>query len=238
MEKFPEVTWGLFLGLMVGSVVVVGRMVKDRQWTLRSMMICATMLAYYITISTPVETSESPGMFFFSGMIAIVAMILPGISGSFLLLIMGKYMQVMGAIKGLGSSVKDVLKALLSSDMVTVHQGLYDIQTTAVDIVIPFALGCAIGLGAFSWILTWLLSNYRQMVISILLGLMIGTLHKLWPFREVTLYLHREGKANKVLQDVAVMPYWDEPMHWMALGMIVLGFFIVLGVERLGSSKA
>lgn len=237
MREVPELTWGLFLGLMLGSVIVVGGMVKERRWNLTSIVICSTTLAYVITSMTPSETSNSPKMFFFSGVVAIVAMILPGISGSFLLLIMGKYTQVMEAIRDFSRDLSGLLKGVFSGDSLLMSSSCDGIEQGFLGIILPFGLGCIVGLSLFSWVLTFLLRRFKPLMLSLLLGLMIGSLHKLWPFREVTLYLHREGKSNKVLEDVAVMPYWDDPMHWCALGMIVLGFIIVVWVERLGQRR-
>jgi putative membrane protein len=190
------------------------------------------MLSYLITISSPVETAATPMNFFLSGAVAIVAMILPGISGSFLLLIMGKYMQVIGAIKGVVSSAKLLLSSVFSSNGEQMNEAITQLMELGFGIVLPFACGCALGLGAFSWLLSYLLKHYRDMMMSILLGLMIGTLHKLWPIRVVTAYLHRPDKPDKVLQDQAVMPYLNDPMHLGAMVMIVVGLFFVLMVEK------
>jgi putative membrane protein len=232
MREFPEMTWGLFLGLMLGSLMIVGKMVKGRSAHLYSLMICSAMISYIITISSPVDTAETPLNFFMSGAIAIVAMILPGISGSFLLLIMGKYLQVMEAIDGIGTAVKLGLMSLIKSDHEQLDLAWQTLQDLGFGVVIPFALGCALGLSAFSWLLSCLLKHYRDMVMSILLGLMLGTLHKLWPIRDVLEYLHRPGKPDKLLRDQASWPLLDNPTHLAALGMIVVGFVLVLLVER------
>jgi putative membrane protein len=237
MNDYPELTWGLFLGLMIGSVILVGRKVTETRLHLYAITICSAFLAALITCSTPVETPETPFLFFASGAIAIVAMILPGISGSFLLLIMGKYLQVMEAINSVVSHLKLALSQIFHGDSASALEAVSKIGEVLLQVIIPFGSGCVIGLAAFSWILGYLLKNYRNMMMSSLLGLMIGTLHKLWPFREVTLYLHREGHADKILQDVAVAPYWNDPIHGMAMGLVLLGIVVVLGVERLGQKE-
>ena len=232
MTELPELTWGLFLGLMLGSLMIVGKMVKERSAHLYSLMICSAMMSYIITISSPVETAETPLNFFMAGAVAIVAMILPGISGSFLLLIMGKYLQVMEAIKASATAAKLCLLSLAKSDHEQLHLAWQTLHDTSLGVVVPFALGCALGLGSFSWLLGYLLKHYRDMVMSILLGLMLGTLHKLWPIRNVLEYLHRPGKPDKILRDQASWPYFDQPMHLAALGMIVVGFVLVLFFEK------
>jgi putative membrane protein len=238
MTEIPEVTWGLFLGLMLGSLVIVGKMVKGRSAHLYSLMICSAMISYIITITSPVETAETPMHFFAAGAIAIVAMILPGISGSFLLLIMGKYLQVMEAIKASAAAAKLFLASLIKSDQEQLSLAWQTLQDLGLGIVIPFALGCGLGLATFSWLLGYLLEHYRDMMMSILLGLMLGTLHKLWPIRNVLEYLHRPGKPDKILRDQASWPFFDNPMHLAAMGMIVVGFVLVLLVEKKSKATA
>lgn len=224
MKNQPEITRGILLGLMAGSVVVVGRMCESHRLNHWATAIFGAMLAYLVTISTPVETPEGPFYFMGAGMVAICAMILPGISGSFLLLVMGKYMQVIEAIKDVLSSVKDLLQGNL-------EQAVAVLWEQGVMVLGPFAIGCALGLSAFSSVLSYLLKEHRNMVMCLLLGLMIGSLHKLWPFREVVTYLHREGKPDKVLQDQSVLPFLDDPQHLTALAMVAIFFLFVIWVE-------
>jgi putative membrane protein len=233
MTHQPELTWGLFLGLMIGSLLVVGRMTQTKSFLHWGMALVSAHLAWVITISTPVETQATPLNFFLSGSVAIAAMILPGISGSFLLLIMGKYLQVIGALKACLSAVKE----LISSTDSYALDPLASLWQHGVMEILPFILGCAFGLGCFSWILQWFLRHHRDAMICCLAGLMAGSIHKLWPFRETTIYLHREGKPDKILQDMAVMPYWEEPTHLGAMALILIGFVAVISFERIARNK-
>ena len=228
IKDHAELTRGLFLGLMIGSLIVVGRMTQTRLFLHWGMALVAAHLAWLVTVSTPVETEVSPLNLFLSGTVAISAMILPGISGSFLLLIMGKYFQVLEALKNCLEGIKELLLGSSSLDA-----SLAILWKHGVLELLPFALGCMVGLGCFSWVLQWLLRHHRDAMICSLAGLMAGSLHKLWPFRETTFYIHREGKADKILQDMALLPYWDDPTHLGAIGLVLFGFFAVLLFEKL-----
>lgn len=206
MQNYAEETWGLFLGMMVGSLFIVKKMIDTWNFFHFSLLIMNAILAYLVTSRTPFETPETQLSFFLAGMIAIVAMILPGISGSFLLLIMGKYTQVLGSIN-----------ALLKGDI-----------QQFINVVIPFGLGCVIGLGVFSWVLNFLLKYHRSMTMSILLGLMIGSLHKLWPYRIVHSYYHKGGDKMKVIEDQAVLPYFQDGSTWVVASIILAGFWFVI----------
>ncbi|MBF0199307.1 MAG: DUF368 domain-containing protein [Planctomycetes bacterium] len=212
LHHYPQQTWALFLGLMLGSVVIVSRMIKEMNTYYMGLIILAAMSAYLITISTPFETPTEVSYFFFAGMIAIVAMILPGVSGSFLLLIMGKYEQIIQAINDLRS-------------------GLWSESLSA---LVPFACGCLVGIGLFSTFLNYMLKHFRAMTMSILLGLMLGSLHKLWPFRTVLLKydLGLDHKV-RVIKDTMDWPDFSVNTTWYAFAFMLLGLILVLGVEKL-----
>jgi putative membrane protein len=156
LATHPLLVWSFFFGLIVGSAIYVGRKIK--KWNLFSlfMLIAGTSLAYYITISTPASTTDALWFIFISGCIAISAMILPGISGSFILLLLGKYAYMLEALKD--------LKVLVLG---------------------TFALGCVVGILSFSHVISWLFRKYPNATMALLSGFMIGSLNKLWPWKEV-----------------------------------------------------
>ena len=215
MSNYPEYTWGAFLGMMIASLLIVVRLIKEWSVFYFSLTVMSAMIAYLITMQTPHETPATTFYFFYAGFIAIIAMILPGISGSFLLLIMGKYTQVISALKGLS-------------------QGEFQ---KFIDIGFPFALGCVAGLAIFSWILKLLLKYYRDMTFSILLGLMVGSLHKLWPFRYIEVYYVKKGKI-KVVKDAMDYVYTEDPTTWIAFAFVVFGFITVLAIDKFSETKA
>jgi len=156
LTNHQMLVWAFFFGLIVGSAIFVGR--KIRKWNALTitMLLGGTAIAYYITVATPATTPEGLWFIFISGAIAICAMILPGISGSFILLLMGKYEYILNAVKDL-----------------------------KVDVLLVFAAGCAIGIVAFSNLISWLFQKFHNATLALLTGFMIGSLNKLWPWKEV-----------------------------------------------------
>ena len=148
--------WAFFFGLIIGSAIFVGK--KIRHWNLFTllMLISGTCIAWYITIASPATTTEAIWFVFIAGTIAITAMILPGISGSFILLLMGKYEFILNAVKDF-----------------------------KIIILAAFAAGCVIGLISFSNIIAWLFKKHPNATMAMLSGFMIGSLNKLWPWKEV-----------------------------------------------------
>ena len=156
LESYPEYLWSLFLGLMVATILVVRKRILT--WSLFDYIIVAIIAipTYFLVGTVPVETPYTLLALFISGMIAVCGMILPGISGSFMLVVMGKYEQVLTAV-----IQRDVLPLAV------------------------FTLGTIIGLAVFSRVLSWLFKNHHDIVIALLLGFMIGSLRKIWPWKNV-----------------------------------------------------
>lgn len=155
LDAYPVQLWAFFFGLIAGSVLLVGSKIKSFNWKIFVALLLGTFVSYWITILPPTESSDSLGYLFLSGCIAIVAMILPGISGSFILLLLGSYTTVLGAVK----------------NMEIVKIGV-------------FMAGCAVGLLSFSRILKWTLDKYRDISIAVLTGFLVGSLNKIWPWKE------------------------------------------------------
>jgi putative membrane protein len=169
MEHTPVQLWSFFFGLVAASIFYVGKQVEKWNVGTITSFIVGAVAAYFITILPPLAGSDSLVFLFLSGMIAICAMILPGISGSFILLILGAYKIIMEAI----------------SDF-----NLMIIGTVA--------LGCLIGLISFSHILKWLFANYKSITIATLTGFLLGSLNKLWPWKHVEkIYVKHLGEVNE-----------------------------------------
>lgn len=156
LTNHQMLVWAFFFGLIIGSAIFVGK--KIRQWNALTviMLLTGTATAYYITIATPATSPEGLWFIFISGAIAICAMILPGISGSFILLLMGKYEYILNAVNDL-----------------------------KVDVLLVFAAGCALGIIAFSNLISWLFKKFHNATLALLTGFMVGSLNKLWPWKEV-----------------------------------------------------
>lgn len=176
LENHPIPIWSFFFGLVLASVWVVQKQRKTKHWNQIPALLVGAGLAFWITMAVPAETPEALWFVFLSGAIAICAMILPGISGSFILLILGKYAFIMQAFKNL------------------------DLLTLAV-----FALGCLTGLLSFVRLVSFFFKKYHDFTVVLLTGFMLGSLPKLWPWRIPTLVVET-AKGPKIIQESAVLP--------------------------------
>jgi len=175
LETQPTLIWSFFFGLLVASVYVVRKRVRIWDKKKYKALIVSALLAFYIAGLVPVATSATPIAFFLSGMVAIIAMILPGVSGSFFLILMGKYEQV--------------LHAVVSRDIVTIA---------------IFGVGAVVGLALFSRVLSWLFKNHHDIVVASLTGFMIGSLRKVWPWKIGELNALPVGNAE-IIRPLALM---------------------------------
>tara|TARA_B110000459_G_C16600791_1_gene490979 strand:- start:658 stop:1665 length:1008 start_codon:yes stop_codon:yes gene_type:complete len=218
--------WSFFFGLIIASIIYIAKQVKG--WTLKDILglLLGGALAYYITIASVSEDSNSVFFLFFAGALAISAMILPGISGSFILVLLGAYKPVIGGIKNLIEVIKD---------------GEYsELVTVGLPIGI-FAIGCIVGLLTFSRVLSWLFKNHEKLTLATLTGFMIGSLNKIWPWKEVL--DTRTNSEGEIIPTVTgnLSPDSFEEMYGMesflpyAIGFAVLGFAIVYGLEIVGN---
>lgn len=210
LENYPELLWSFFFGLIIASAIYVGK--KIDRWKIFSVigLIVGIAIAYFITIATPAETSESLGFVFLSGAIAICAMILPGISGSFILLLMGKYAFIINSISEMN-----------------------------IKVLIVFILGCGTGLIAFSHLLSWLFKKYHDFTIALLTGFMIGSLNKVWPWKKTTEWgVDRHGDPLP-LDQVNVLPanYEGEAYLWGCIGLGIAGLAIIFVLEAISKGK-
>ena len=208
LATHPQPVWGLFTGLILVSALFVARQVKGwsvLQWVLT---VVGVAVGYLVTTLVPVETGTESYKFVLAGMVAICAMILPGISGSFLLVVMGKYQQVFGAV----------------------HEREFGI-------IALFGVGAVIGLLGFSRLLKRLLARFHAETMAFLVGLMLGTLRKVWPFRNV-LEEKLIGSKVRVLRDECVWPQEYSGEVLLSFVLMVVGAALVLALERLGSEKS
>ena len=172
LENHPVGVWSFFFGLIIASSVLVAREIK--RWNVWSVVsgIIGIVIAYYITVVTPTETPDAWWFIILSGAIAICAMILPGISGSFILLLMGKYLFIMEAVHELN-----------------------------VGVLALFAVGAVAGIISFSHVLSWLLKHYHNVTVSLLTGFMVGSLNKVWPWKEtLTTSVNGDGVTVAVME--------------------------------------
>ena len=215
IESYPEMLWAFFFGLIISSAIFIARQVQ--KWNLGELifLIAGTLIAYYITIATPAQGNEALWFVFLSGTIAISALILPGISGSFILLLMGMYSFVIPTIK----------KALTSFD----NESLLIVGT--------FGLGCLVGLLTFSRVLSWTFKNYNNPTLALLTGFVIGSLNKLWPWRNViSTRINSKGVEVPFLEE-SVLPgnYVGETYLTGVIICMIIGFISVFVIERIST---
>ncbi len=208
----PILVWSFFFGLVLASIWYVGKQIT--KWRLQEIiaLVIACAVAYYITIAKPMVSDEaSPIFLFLSGALAICAMILPGISGAFILVLLGAYETILNAVHA------------------------RDIKT-----VLIVGAGVIVGLLTFSRVLKWLFSNYKNTTLAGLTGFIIGSLNKIWPWKEtLTTRINSKGVTVPVLQD-SILPsqYNGDAQLTIALVLAVVGFALILGLEKIASHKS
>lgn len=199
----PVLVWSFFFGLVLASTWFVSKDIKGWNWKTVAGFVVGAAVAYYITVATPAETSTNLMFIFLCGVIAICAMILPGISGSFILVLLGKYFYVMEAVKTLDLVVLGV-----------------------------FAFGAALGITSFSRVLSYALRNFRNITLSVLSGFMLGSLNKVWPWKEVE-KLVSDGHEVMIEHNVAPNTEVAE-----AVVLMLIGFILVYVLEKISAKKA
>ncbi|HRG80846.1 MAG TPA: DUF368 domain-containing protein, partial [Cyclobacteriaceae bacterium] len=209
LDNHPILIWSFFFGLILVSSPLILRDIT--KWSLGSVLsfIAGIIIAYLITIISPTETPTNYPFIFFCGALAICAMILPGISGAFILLLIGKYEYMITALTEMN-----------------------------IPVVIVFVLGCFLGLLGFSRFLSWILTHYRFPTLALLGGFMIGSLNKVWPWKQVISYrLNHEGVQVPAF-DKSILP-WDyfsktgqDPLVFKAILCAALGVFLVVAIEK------
>jgi putative membrane protein len=210
LENYPELIWSFFFGLIVASAIYVAKTIKIWKTATVLTLLAGIAVAYLITELTPAETTEAWWFVFLSGSIAICAMILPGISGSFILLLLGKYTYIIGAV----SEFK-------------------------IGIIAIFLSGAVVGIIAFSNLLSWLLKKFHYQTIALLAGFMIGSLNKVWPWKNtVETFIDRQGELRPLLEkNVLPHAYEGEPYLLPAIVCAVVGFALIFVIERIATVK-
>ncbi|PMH43132.1 DUF368 domain-containing protein [Vibrio sp. 10N.286.49.B3] len=210
----PIPLWSFFFGLILVSVYHILKQVEQRTLSRLAFLILGGGVAYFITILNPLHLEPTNVNLLLAGAIAICAMILPGISGSFILLLLGMYAPILAAVKG------------------------FHIETLAL-----FLSGCVIGLLTFSHVLSWLLKSFRDFTLTFLTGLMIGTLPKIWPWKEtLTWRTNSQGESVPFLQQ-NLLPWnfeaiTSQPSQMLlAIGMMLVAIIAVLGLEAYSKHK-
>lgn len=208
LDHHPILIWSFFFGLIVASAIYVAKDIKG--WNLGAVisLVVGAVVAWMITVITPAEPNTTYPFIFLSGAIAICAMILPGISGSFILVLMGMYQYILGAVSSFN-----------------------------IPVVLVFLCGAGIGIISFSNVLSWLLKKFYNPTIALLAGFMIGSLNKVWPWKHVLeTFTNRHGEIVPLIEE-NVLPgnYFtltghDAQMGW-AIALAFFGFALIFVIE-------
>ena len=211
IHTYPIALWSFFLGLLVNSIFILKRLVNNWSYLNIGLLVLGAIISFFLTQITPKGTDIGLIYIFFCGFFGIIAMILPGISGAYILLILGAYQTIINLIKM-------ALKSLSSFNL---------------DLLIPiytklfiFGFGVLVGLRIFSSILKWLFDNENDKTMSILIGLMIGAIHKIWPWQvifEVSI-----GGQNKLLfRPISPLNYPEDAQLLLATTLFLIGAGLV-----------
>lgn len=209
LENEPILLWSFFFGLVVASIFMVAKEIT--KWNLGSILVfsAGSVLAYFITELPVNDNVDSLPFLFLSGALAICAMILPGISGAFILVLLGSY--------------KTILDAVHERD---------------IKIILTVGVGAIFGLLSFARLLKWMFNHYKNITLALLTGFILGSLNKIWPWKKV-LETKTFGEKIIVVDDVNVLPGTFEGDNKLMLAIIlaVLGFSLIFILERSASKK-
>jgi len=210
IEYHPILIWSFFFGLIVASIYFVGKQITNWNIATVLMIIIGTAIAYYVTAIPASDVNDSPYFLFFAGALAICAMILPGISGSFILVILGAYKTLSDAI--------DVL----------------DFKKLAL-----FVGGAIVGLLSFSHVLKWLFKTFHNLTLAILTGFILGSLNKVWPWKEVLSWrTNSKGEQVPLLeQSISPSSFDGEPQVIFAVILMFIGFLTIILLEKIGKKR-
>lgn len=212
LENKPILIWSFFFGLVLASILFVSKQITKWNASAIILFILGAAAAYYITILHPaISESSSLLFYFFAGALAICAMILPGISGSFILVLLGAY--------------KPILKAL------------DELQYKDIKLLAVVAFGAVVGILSFSKLLNWLFEHHKNSTLAVLTGFILGSLNKIWPWKE-TLTWRLDSHGVKVPfneQSVSPFSYQGDPQLMMAIILLIGGFLLIVLLEKLAN---
>ena len=218
----PIMVWSFFFGLVIASIFFVGKQIDKFSIGSISFFLLGTALSYYITIAEPVASPDSYPYLFLSGFIAIIAMILPGISGAFILLLMGSYAVVIGTIN-------HFREGILSLNFQVIFQAVLKLGT--------FAIGAILGLKLFSKVLHWMFDNHRNSTLALLTGFMLGSLNKVWPWKEVISTRIDSHGVEVPFMEKSILPtaFDGDNQLLVAILLMIAGFLTIFIVEKVGT---
>lgn len=214
MDRYPILVWSFFFGLIIASIIWMTRVQTHWRWRECLGAVAGTILAGALFFVPPAMVSDGPLLVFAAGALAICAMILPGVSGSFVLVLIGMYPVLIQAITEVNMTV-----------------------------LVCFGLGCVAGLLMFSRVLSWLLDHYHSVTLSVLIGFLVGSLAVVWPWKNPLEVMFTPAGKEVVLAQENLLPwqygelYGVDPQLAPALLLMVFGVALVLGLEYIGGQR-
>ena len=210
LENEPILLWSFFFGLVLASVIYIAKQITKWNVLTFILLVIGAGLAYYITTLNPLVTENSSSLFLFlAAALAICAMILPGISGAFILVLLGAYKPVLAAVNN------------------------RDFSTIAI-----VGAGAIVGLLSFSKVLKWLFSNFKNYTLAVLTGFIIGSLNKIWPWKETLTWRTNSHGVEVPLKQQSVSPFsFEDSQLLFATALAIVGFALILLLEKLAVKK-
>jgi len=209
LEDHPIPTWSFFFGLVLASVIFVAKAIKKWNLAIILLLVLGTVIAYFITTLPPTQNSDSLPFLFLSGAVAICAMILPGISGSFILVLLGSY--------------KTILEAVHEKD---------------IKVILVVGAGAIFGLLSFAKVLKWMFTKYKNSTLAVLSGFILGSLNKIWPWKKI-LETKTIGHKVITLKEQSISPFAFEGDHQIMYAILaaIIGFSLIFILEKLASKE-
>jgi len=216
--------WSFFFGLVLASILYIAKQIT--KWNLKIIIaiLITSVLSYFITEIEPFASPESNLYLLFCGFIAIIAMILPGVSGAFILLILGAYQTAIDTINNLVEGI-------------TTQN--FDLFKDAFLKFLMLAIGAIVGIKVFSKVLNWMFKNHKSLTLAVLTGFMIGSLNKIWPWKEVLKWRINSHNEKVPFLENSISPFSFEGDNQltMSIAFMVFGFALILVLEKLGKNK-
>jgi putative membrane protein len=209
LENEPIPLWSFFFGLVVASIIFVAKEVE--KWNLATLLVFSlgAISAYFVTGLPPSQNTESLPFLFFSGAIAVCAMILPGISGSFILVLLGSYKTVLDAV-----------------------------DEKNFKILITVGLGILFGILSFARLLKWMFNHYKNITLAILTGFILGSLNKIWPWKRVLETRLIGTKTIVIDENVSPFSFDGDSRIFLAIGTALIGFSLIFILEKVAKRDA
>lgn len=212
LENQPILVWSFFFGLVLASILYIGKQISRWNVITVVLLLIAAILAFYITTLEPlVSENSSPLFLFLAGALAICAMILPGISGAFILVLLGAYKPVLDAIHNKDFKLLAILGA-----------------------------GAVVGLLSFSRVLKWLFDHYRNLTLAVLTGFIIGSLNKIWPWKRALTWRVNSHGVKVPFNEESISPFTfdGDAKLLVAILLAVVGFVVIIALEKIANSTS